>query len=309
VLGAALLIFGILAVTGHATQQPWYHSEELAVTPDSVVYTWWHGWDSVTTIKTVSPSTISWYIGAQDTTINFMYYSIYWPGLAYADGYWVPMGNNYLVIGDSVWCPIRTRFCVPADSIVRTTFINWNSSIVPVVRRAGPVYSDLDSIHITDTDYVEIFTTYYYSGVGQTMTQQVGRQNKDVTGSYVVDTLTDTVYFPDPPSSAQLCRVYGWVGNAQQRTVGDVTLTFSLTENVVNVCDSAVMISTSFSTETNGAGYFYIDLIRSSCLQTINAQGTATGRAKYNVLLDFGGQTKQLRPFTVPDSTTCRLWW
>jgi hypothetical protein len=203
--------------------------------------------------------------------------------------------------GTATEVPVRARY-TPADSAM----LICTHGSVPDTVSWYPATAYSDELSYTDPsplpDSVLTYSlrlkygaSWYASGL-----LRVDNRLEGVGG---VDTI------PHAPATDKLCRVYGRIGNAQQALVGYATITFSLPDRVINICDSTVMAPVSFSCESGANGYFEIDLLRSSCLQIISQQGTSTGRAKYNVSIDYGGQVVNLRPLTVPDLSTCEVWW
>ena len=165
-------------------------------------------------------------------------------------------------------------------------------------------------------------TVYCYNSVGSFLGEQrtksggVNSWSKD-SGGYifkvadaryaqadsVVDTVTtngDTteIYLYDN-ADANICRVYGYIINGSGDFVYGATVNFSLPASVkMNTCDSSIIVKNYVMTTTNTNGYFYTDLIRSSCLDD----------KKYKVEVYYNDilYTKGIY-LTVPDSTTYKL--
>lgn len=119
----------------------------------------------------------------------------------------------------------------------------------------------------------------------------------DVTGYNLVTVLTS-------PSNTSLCRVYGNIYDALNLPAKYATVYFE-TNEIFNICDSTIIIGKpKYEKMTNDSGYFFIDLLKTSCMR-----GTRTWRvhAEYE---DGNGNLIQTRyhDFAIPDdSSTYRL--
>lgn len=88
------------------------------------------------------------------------------------------------------------------------------------------------------------------------------------------DTIFMTVFDPGQPTdTGYLCRVYGWLRDLRNHAtygqllgVRNEKVTAIAQNQVKNVCNNTWPTQLEYSTESNDSGYFFIDLVRSSCL-------------------------------------------
>ena len=118
--------------------------------------------------------------------------------------------------------------------------------------------------------------------------------------SDAVDTVFGDQFDPGSPSSPNLCRVYGFLGDVQGVSQEGAALTAYLPSGIVRHGETIVSPST-VSTSTNEDGYFFLDLIPSDQL-------TPSG-TMYEFCLTRQDGTILRQRLAVPDSTAWLLSW
>jgi len=113
------------------------------------------------------------------------------------------------------------------------------------------------------------------------------------------DTVTGYNSFETPsPAGGNLCTVYGWLRDIAEDSLQYADIEFVLTEEAYNTCDSTIIATKRKSVRTNAAGYFTIDLLKSSCMDD----------AEYKVTVSYNQQPLKDHTFPIPsDSTTYKL--
>lgn len=111
----------------------------------------------------------------------------------------------------------------------------------------------------------------------------------------------DTIYTPEPPDSANLCKVWGYL-----RDLGIGYVRYAVVEAVIDkerildTCTGDLVFQRRKSTNPTGpAGYFELILIKSKCLP----------KTKYTIQVRKKGLETVSFPLTVPDSSTYRIQW
>jgi len=108
------------------------------------------------------------------------------------------------------------------------------------------------------------------------------------------------------PGGSYVCRVYGTARGADGDSLEYAKVVFTAPKGNCS-CDSTIMVTktvegppTERSGGANWKGYFQADLVWSSCL----------GDKKYDIeIITNEGERIKGVPFTVPDSTTYKLYW
>lgn len=123
---------------------------------------------------------------------------------------------------------------------------------------------------------------------------------------------TDTIYgynffvVVTQPSDTSLCMVNGQAFDLQQNPIQYGRVVITPSERNFNTCDSTISLAGSYETTTNSAGYFEIEVIKSSCVGDIDYGIKVTG-----VLVNTGIEVETpLHTFEIPaDSTTYKVVW
>ena len=115
-----------------------------------------------------------------------------------------------------------------------------------------------------------------------------------------VDTIYGYSFDPGTPASPDLCRVYGFVSNVQGQPENYAAVSASLPRGVAR-SGNLLVSPFSVSTQTDSAGYFYLDVIPSDSLI-----GEDT---RYEISISRQDGTILRRRFTVPATTSWQLVW
>jgi hypothetical protein len=293
--------FGIVtccALDGHATDQSWTYRGELGGRADSVIYCVWHGWDSLGTFTATNRDSLAFTIIIQDTTANWVDAFIYRSGLDSASSDRIVLGSPWVAKGVNVWYPIRNRWCVPPDSIIRRVWQNF--VLVSTDTIDGPVYRDYDSVLISDVDVVYINTLEFWGTTTTSFDDWAPTATDSASSEIVYDTLVDTIHSPEEPVSASLCRVYGYIGELGGQWVRHASVNAVLDERVsIDTCTNILIFDRRKSVPTDVNGYFQLDLVRSKCLTDL----------KYTITVHKAGLEDVVRKITIPDSATYRIRW
>jgi len=198
----------LCAVSIRAEIVSWTYRQNLGEAPDSVRYLVFHGFDSVGSFAGLGVDSLYFTLSIQDTTINWVIPKIYWNGFDSAQGGPVWFGNWWTANGSSYYYPIRYYWCDPPDSVLRRIWIDNVLTYTDTL--PGPVYRDVDSILITDTTGVRFSYTEYFGDITTGFTDVVPTMSPYTTSEIIVDTLSDTVWWPDEvgPSDSDLCAVF-----------------------------------------------------------------------------------------------------
>jgi len=158
------------------------------------------------------------------------------------------------------------------------------------LRIAGPASTNIDGeviFNLDDGSYKALLTS---TNIYEPLTSQALTVSGTTTDDYTL-----TPYSIGTPSSPTLCRVYGWITDANNQVVPSAQIVFKL-DTLTTAETSSYLVSTELLViKTNNEGYFYADLIRSS------QYATATD---YKVSCEKIGLKKTI---TVPDSATVNL--
>jgi len=119
------------------------------------------------------------------------------------------------------------------------------------------------------------------------------------------DTVFLTAFNPGAPVDTFLCRCWGYLRDLRSDStyglhfgVRNKSVCAAPTDKVKNSCNDTWPLSESYCTSTNDSGYFFLNLVRSSCL----LEGTV--EVKYRLTID-GNDLKKL--ILVPDSTSYKI--
>jgi len=100
------------------------------------------------------------------------------------------------------------------------------------------------------------------------------------------------------------CRVQGYVGGVSG-VLNKATVSFTVVGGPANNdCDTMLLVPLTETTLTDTVGYFYQDLIYSSCLI-----GPDSDSLQYNVVVTKRGSESKSVLITVPDSASYRVVW
>ncbi|MFH1688574.1 MAG: carboxypeptidase-like regulatory domain-containing protein [bacterium] len=121
-----------------------------------------------------------------------------------------------------------------------------------------------------------------------------------VIAAAAVDTALGYQFDPGVPSIAGQCRVWGYLFDASGRPEDEVTVTASLPSGTTTH-GNQIIVPTVLTTNSDTAGYFYLDLLPSDSLGEV---GTLY---EFTIYRSNGMVLRQR--LTVPDSTSWRLTW
>ena len=181
----------------------------------------------------------------------------------------------------------------PVDSIVTDSYENGSlvsSAAQTVVNNAVDFYR----LVVRDTIY-RLTHRIFYAGRDSAISF-VNTLHWDSLGTTIVT-----------PPLARTCIIYGYIGNTAGLKTRDVTLTFTLPDQVNDTCNGTVIIDRVSIAHTDAVGYWADTLIWSSCLG--NQGVAASSRAAYNVTIEYPNMSKITRQLVVPDSATHRVRW
>ena len=130
-----------------------------------------------------------------------------------------------------------------------------------------------------------------------------------VPGAAVGDTLWGYDIAVGSPGSANLCRLYGYIYDIQGNPVQDATVTASLSSSgMVDSCTGVALDGYARSATTNSSGYWYLDLVKSLCIQSSVLSSSAA--KKYHITGNYPSGTEAFsKRYTVPDSTSHKMVW
>lgn len=106
------------------------------------------------------------------------------------------------------------------------------------------------------------------------------------------------------PSDTSLCNVYGYV---QDRGVGlyRAEISLILPNHAYDSCNSTILIKKVFQDNTDGDGFFSLNVPKSSCL---NRNRQDNSLMKYSVEIRYEGEKTKIHEFSIPaDSSTYYL--
>jgi hypothetical protein len=107
------------------------------------------------------------------------------------------------------------------------------------------------------------------------------------------------------PTSADLCRLYGYVYNANGSAQEGVRLIVNIIgTNIEDTCNNTIVTNyESYGTYSNSSGYTYIDAIKSKCL----LKGNNNTGVTYKVGLDYGDFINWKWQGQVPDQDSLQV--
>lgn len=203
-----------------------------------------------------------------DAGWGYSWESVYWPGSYWHD---TECDSGYILFG----YPDSTNYYDTVD-LVPSEFDSAELLFLNL---------DLDSI-----GEHQITVVYYERGSATS-----GSKGGSWTHLNAVRGLTITA-----PSSANICRVYGYLSDIGTTGIENVRVTATLPSDTYDSCSNMIIFNRVKTTRSYGAsGYFFIDLIYSSCLSD----------EKYTFKFEkrhFEGFEKII---TVPDSATHYIQW
>lgn len=112
------------------------------------------------------------------------------------------------------------------------------------------------------------------------------------------------------PAGDSLCRVYGYVYDAQSNALEGVTITYVINKSPIwDICNDQIIGGIRGDTITDVNGYFAFDLLYSKCLQK-SSSGTAANGIPYtfDVIYPEGSGVVD-KPFTVPAQDSAQFNW
>ena len=179
----------------------------------------------------------------------------------------------------------------------KATSKNWDLSAT----LASPI-SDANGIALTSVDSDSIATIV-------TANRYIFPTSYDSI-KYTTDT-SDTIFgYPFSPTASSgdsTSTVHGWIfdnASATVRSLQGKKVTFTVANDVYNICLGRALHSNTVTTSITDAGYFEVELTYSSCLAKIGS--TTSDTIAYNMQVE--GWTKG-RKITVPNAATYEVTW
>jgi hypothetical protein len=101
------------------------------------------------------------------------------------------------------------------------------------------------------------------------------------------------------PTGANTCIVYGNIHTFQSLSAKYATITITFPHEQYNTCDSSITHPWSVPVGATKAGYFEVELTKSTCLAA----------KKYKIVVEYKGKKMAAYEFTVPDQDTFELFF
>ncbi len=179
----------------------------------------------------------------------------------------------------------------------QTTTKNWALDAV----LATPI-SDANGIALTSVNSDSIATIVTANGyVFPTAYDSI---------EFTTDT-SDTIYgypfSPVAPTGDSAATVYGWIfdnASATVRSLQGKKVTFTVANDVYNVCLGRALHSNTVTTSITDAGYFTVELTWSKCLATLGSSTSDT--IAYDMKIEGWTNTRKV---TVPNTATYEITW
>jgi hypothetical protein len=120
-----------------------------------------------------------------------------------------------------------------------------------------------------------------------------------VVAGAVLDTVPGYRFDPGTPVSPSLCRIYGYVASVNSGPEVNATVTAYLPKGVTRTND-LIVSPFPVSTQTDSAGYFYLDLIPSESLE---------GAPEYEISVNRSDGTILRKRVAVPNTSSWPISW
>lgn len=189
-----------------------------------------------------------------------------------------------------------------AVSDVVFTFKDMSGNDLGNIRTKSGGYNYFDWT-ATDTLLVTgVLVGYVWSGMAD------GTNDSLIITGDQTDTLFGYNINVGSPGSANLCRLYGYIYGIDGQPVNGASVTASLSgRGLIDSCAAVALDGYAKSAQTNSVGYWYLDLVRTLCVQSTTGSAVVQ---KYRIIGQYPSGSEAFNvPYTVPDSTSHKMTW
>ena len=177
------------------------------------------------------------------------------------------------------------------DTPIGDVFFSIQNSVgTPVMAFASETATGKRTVHLSDGSYTVVARKTGYIYESYALTASGNNDSVEVAGyNRVVGT----------SGNASVCRMYGYTTDVGGNGFKNVRVTASLETDTYDSCANIIVFNRSIGKWSESDGYFFLDLIYSSCLSD----------EKYEFTFEKKGHTTITKSIDVPDSTTHYIQW